>query len=175
MDFGELTRFDLKWPGRWIAGSDRDAAFEIVQLLHSVETEYESAVAAWAMFRPWTADRVAAQEGWPPTKYGGWLNTIYARSFVFSLDMIQKLLSVVAKYRGIPDAASKAIADCCADCVLKHIRDSIAHLEDRSRGVDRNQKMLRSSMVVWIRSSVAAIISLGATADGMRWIFPRAR
>ncbi|MHB9029194.1 MAG: hypothetical protein ACYC9O_10515 [Candidatus Latescibacterota bacterium] len=43
----KLDKFDLEWPGFWIAGEDRDWAFETQGILHHVEMEFIIAVTAF--------------------------------------------------------------------------------------------------------------------------------
>jgi len=91
MNTTELKKFDLSFPGRWIAGSDRDWAFETAHILSLVEDEFVRAVASYAMFEPITTSNVEQFDLWQ-SKYESCLNGIYATSFVLSLDAISKLL-----------------------------------------------------------------------------------
>jgi hypothetical protein len=149
MDFDELNRFDLHYPGHWIAGSDRDWAGDTSLILSYIDEEFVRAVSSYAMFEPVTAHNVNHFLEKSRSKYASCLNGIYATSFVISLDTIAKLLNVLRKYLAPPNAALRLILKYESTFGhLKHIRDSIAHIEDRGRGVDKNQKRILSNFLV---------------------------
>jgi hypothetical protein len=148
MDTAALKKFDLSFPGHWIAGSDRDWAFATAQVLWFSEDEFIRAVTSYAMFEPITVNKVN-QFYLRQSKYENCLNSIYANSFVFSLDEISKLLGVLKKYLGPPNNVLEFISE--YESIfghLKFIRDSIAHIEDRSRGVDKCQRNIPTNLLI---------------------------
>lgn len=147
MNIVELRKFDLIYPGHWIASSDRDWANDTSGILSSVDSEFVRSVTSYAMFKPITANYV--EQFYDLSKYESCLNGIYATSFVFSLDAISKLLNALKTYLSPPDAVLDLISE--YESIfghLKHIRDSIAHIEDRSRGVSKNKKEIPSNILV---------------------------
>lgn len=149
MNTAELKKFDLSFPGHWIAGSDRDWAFETALILSSLENEFVRAVASFAMFEPITTSNVEQFADLNQSKYEGCLNGIYATSFVLSLDAISKLLEALKKYLNPPSTVLIFISEYEAIFGhLKHIRDSIAHIEDRSRGVDKYQRRIPTNFLI---------------------------
>ncbi len=146
MNIIELQKFDLTYPGHWIAGKDRDWANRTSIIISSVDSELVSAVSSFAMFKPITRDY--AKQLHNQSKYERCLNGIYATSFVFSLDAISKLLNALKLYLSPPDAVLVLISE--YETVfghLKYIRDSLAHIEDRSRGVGKNKKEIPTNLI----------------------------
>ena len=149
MDVDALAEFDLTKPGNWIAGEDRDWAGDNLLVLSLIEDEYERAIVAFALFDPLTAENVREQLQNPLRKYERCLNSISAREFVLSLDAITKLLSTLDRYLNPPDSVPLLVAEYVrmfGD--LKHIRDSVAHIEDRGRGRDRHQRAIQVPILV---------------------------
>jgi len=146
MNIIELQKFNLTYPGHWIVGSDRDWTNNTSNMLSSVDSEFVSAVSSYAMFKPITADYV--KQFHDKSKYERCLNSIYATSFVFSLDAISKLLNALKIYLSPPDAVLDLISE--YETIfghLKHIRDSVAHIEDRSRGFGKNKKKIPTNIL----------------------------
>lgn len=149
MDITELQKFDLSYPGHWIAGSDRDWASETALILSLLEARFVRAAVSYAMFEPITAINVKQFADLKQSKYERCLNGIYATSFVFSLDAISKLLEALKKYLNPPDAVLTLISE--YETIfghLKHIRDSAAHIEDRGRGFDKYQEKIPANLLV---------------------------
>jgi hypothetical protein len=148
MDTANLKKFDLSFPGHWIAGPDRDWAFETALILSLVESAFIRAVASYAMFEPVTASNVQLFD-LGQSKYERCLNGIYATSFIVSLDAISKLLEALKKYLRPPDTVITFISEYeSAFGHLKHIRDSMAHIEDRGRGVDKYQRRIPTYFLI---------------------------
>lgn len=63
---------------------------------------------------------------------------IYAKSFVFALDSIEKLLTTLSK-SPVPTSAAVAVERFTTTVPgVKHVRDTVHHTEDRVRGLDRH-------------------------------------
>lgn len=149
MHLDELGRFDLVFPGHWIAGTDRDWAWKTASILSFIEDEFIRAVTSCAMFQPGTAHNVDALWRKQESKYRRCLGDIYARSFVFSLDAICKQLEALQQHLNPPTTVLGLVRQYVNIFGhLKHIRDSIAHLEDRGRGVDKDEQRIPSNLLV---------------------------
>ena len=134
------NKFGLTRPGDRLVGEDADLAWKSERLLNLIEHEYDRAVAAFAMFDP---NFIGQGE------YERCLKEIYAREFVLSLDSITNLLETLRNSLSPPRAVKQLIRSYVAVYgYLKHIRDSIAHIEDRGRGRDKNDKPLATKVVV---------------------------
>jgi len=149
MDSDALAGLDLAKPGNWIAGEDRGWAGDTLLVLSLVEGEYERAVAAFAMFEPLAAENAQEAIRNPPNKYERCLNQIYARAFVLSLDAITKLLEQLADVLQPPQEVQTQIDRYIAEFgYLRHMRNSIAHIEHRGRGQDRHQRRIEAPVIV---------------------------
>jgi hypothetical protein len=147
MAISELEKYDLRYSGNWISGSDRDLAFETHHMLNLMEDEFICAVASYSMFVPITIDDLDCSRN--QSKYIRYLNCIYAKSFVYSLDSISKILDVLVKQTNAPNALRSLVSQYELKYGhLKHIRDSAAHIEDRGRALDRNLKKIPSKIIV---------------------------
>jgi hypothetical protein len=147
MDTSKLEKYDLIYPGHWISGSDRDWAFETFHLLSLAEAEFICAVASCSVFEPITMNNVESIRN--KSKYSRSLNNACAKEFVYSLDAILKILKVLSKQPNIPDTVLNLISQYKASfCNLKHIRDSIAHIEDRGRALDKDKKGIASTLII---------------------------
>ena len=76
MNPNNLSRFDLSYPGYWIAGDDRDLAFETSQLLRLVEDQLLRAVVTFSLFRPITEKSIRKRLDGHLSKYEACLNSI---------------------------------------------------------------------------------------------------
>jgi len=143
----ETIKYDLDWPGHRIEGEDRDWASETQTILHNIESEYIIAVASFLHYKPITLQLSRGQSYCPVSKYNKsiYMTSIYARSYVMSLYLIDRMLKTI---ENPPDITAKAISKYNYDWgYLKHIRDSIVHLEDRGRGLDKNGKKLSTNII----------------------------
>jgi hypothetical protein len=149
MNTSELKKFDLLYPGHWIVDDDRDKAFKIASLLRIVEDKFVRAVAAYALFKSITAENIKQHIQQEQSKYEQCLNSIYAEVFVYSLDSITKLLKVLLDYYEPSTEVQSLITEYDNRFGnLKHIRDSAIHIEDRGRGVDKNEEKLPTSIII---------------------------
>lgn len=84
----------------------------------------------------WAAGRL-------PDAYVHRLPFLHARSFLLALDRLDRALAVLAKEHGVPEAVG-AVLTAFRDAVpnLRGVRNSVAHHEDRSRGLGRSGKAL---------------------------------
>ena len=147
MNPNNLSRFDLNFPGNWIAGDDRDLASETFRLLKIVKDQLLRAVVSCFLFHPLSEKNIRMRPDKHISEYEACLSSIYATTFVLSLDTIAKLLHTLRRYlepptqaRDFVDSYQKQFGH------LKYIRDSIMHIEDRGRGKDRNQKHIPASI-----------------------------
>jgi hypothetical protein len=83
-----------------------------------------------------------------PREYEHSLVFMHARSFVYALDRLRKLLKALLELPDVPDAVRAAEGDLLmAFPSLVGVRDSVAHFEDRSRGLGRDKKPLELGSV----------------------------
>lgn len=151
MNIDQLSKFDLCKPGHWVAGSDRDWAFETYYILSLIDHEFIEAVSAYAMFKPLTPENIKDYLDRKPSKYEDCLNCIYARAFVLSLDSISKLLGALEleRYLNPPANVRNLILQYEKKFGhVKHIRDSISHIEDRGRAKDKYQKRIPGNILI---------------------------
>ena len=83
------------------------------------------------------------QRGVLPKAYEFQVPFMHAKTFLYALDRIDKLLDVLASTPQVPAAVAtawKRFRDSVPD--LQGVRNSVAHYEDRSRGLDRKGKPL---------------------------------
>jgi hypothetical protein len=83
------------------------------------------------------------QEGQFPQEYQSQLPHLYAKTFVYALDNIDKIMRVLASSTGLVEVqlAHQEFKKCLP--TLTPVRDSAHHIEDRARGLDRNKKPLK--------------------------------
>lgn len=144
-----LRQFDLYFPGSWIEGADRNWAFQSMLVLGQIENLFVESVASFALFRPMTIDNYHELMDREYSPYERCLNSLYAKVFVFGLDGINKLLYRLCQNLKPPPA----ILPLCEKYNnkfghLRHIRDSAIHIEDRGRGVSRNQEPINTSLLI---------------------------
>ncbi|WP_129232831.1 hypothetical protein [Cronobacter condimenti] len=73
---------------------------------------------------------------------------IYAKSYLFSFDAIDRFIEVLEKTDGLPDAVRSSLAESRALFIskfpeLRHVRNTTHHLEQRALRLDRFNKPLR--------------------------------
>lgn len=148
MSTNRLDKFNLKRPGHWIAGADRDWAFETDLMLTLVENEFICAVVSYDKFKPVTVANVQQYIDRQPTKYERCLNSVYAKAFVYSLDSITKILKALKRYLNPPNSVKQFISEYESNFRnLVHIRDSLVHIEDRGRGLDKHKKKVPANIL----------------------------
>lgn len=80
-------------------------------------------------------------EGRLPQAFEHSVPFMYARAFLYAVDAFDKFLKVLSKEEGVPAEVGelrKRLADYFPD--LREVRNTIQHLEDRSRGLDNKKK-----------------------------------
>lgn len=92
-------------------------------ILHAIELEMRK--------QEWKSGKV-------PQEYQGRLCFILAHAYVYALDSFQNILKTLVQEPGVPPAVTEALERFkTVFPVLKGIRDSAHHIEDRGRGLDR--------------------------------------
>ena len=144
-----LSQFDLYFPSVWIESKDRDWAFKNYLVLRQIESLFIESVAAYSFFKPMTAENYQDYIDKDHSPYEGCLNGLYAKSYVFALDGIGKLLSRLCHKLWPPPAVLPLVEKYNNQFGhLKHIRDSAIHIEDRGRGVTRTQEPINTNVLV---------------------------
>ncbi len=83
------------------------------------------------------------ESGKVPQEYQWRLPFIFAHAYVYALDSFQKILETLVPEPGVPPAVAEALERFkTAFPVLRGIRDSAHHIEDRGRGLDRQGRPL---------------------------------
>lgn len=184
--------FEIVTPGTWLDYEDKDWAWEIQNLLHSLKSQFFEANLALNLFlsarsaQPsfaergnWERDsqrraeiqRAVEQElggnmsperwdemrfeaeirfkrekwskGCIPREFEHNLPFVYAREFLYALDAFEKMLGVLAKKENVPSNVAKLHAQIAQEFPdLREVRNSVQHIEDRSRRLGRGQKPL---------------------------------
>lgn len=123
------------------------------------------------------AKRSRWRAGVLPQGYTSRLPFLYARAFLFSLWDIRGLLDRVVKFEGIPAAARAAVEEFdVALPMLKGLRDSSAHIDERAAGQTRGRqiatKPIQTGFInapgggVLVIESLVADKFTGTTANG---------
>lgn len=92
IDYDSLKQFDLTLPGNWIKGEDRDQASQTRHIIDLIQSLFNEAAVSYALFEPITAENVQNHIERDESPYERCLNVIFAKTFVFALDGIGKLL-----------------------------------------------------------------------------------
>ncbi|WP_162890637.1 hypothetical protein [Salinibacter ruber] len=94
-----------------------------------------------------SVERELKREKWEsgelPKQYSHRLIFMHAKSFLFAVDRIEKILGAIAEKDGVPDEvveAKDAFEDIFPD--LRGVRNTVAHIEDRGRGLDHRKEDL---------------------------------
>jgi hypothetical protein len=95
----------------------------------------------------WHAHMIALRRqkwasGEVPMEYSQTLPRLYARSFLFSVWTIGRMLDRIARCDGVPEACRRIAAQFWAELPgLKGMRDSSAHVDERVDGMARGKKI----------------------------------
>jgi len=143
-----FKRLALIMPIGWISDPDRDWAMNTRMILSAVEESFESAVAAFVNFIPLSYENFE-NSILRTSRYHVILNRIYIKEYVLSLDTLNKLFCVMMEDIKTPISARDLIAE-YQDRFghIRYIRDSIAHIEDRIRLLDRFGNRLPAKVVL---------------------------
>ena len=147
-----IKKYSLFFPGNWIDHEDRDWAFRIYLLLSLVENQFSEAVIAQSLYKSVTpTDYLELIKTWDDenTKYNMCVRSMYAKLCVYALDGIGKLLGVLSEDPCLPKSAK----DYCRDFenrfgIIRDIRNSLQHLEDRARGLGPKNKKIDTNVYV---------------------------
>lgn len=130
-----LDRLTLSVPGPWIKHEDRDFAGDVWLLLEVAADQFNEALLAFDLFRPFTMDDVRREaEGTPIcedwTQSG--LRFLYAKAFVYSIDAARAFVHVLSAVTGISPKTSGACEMFQRQFgYFRDIRNSLQHLEER--------------------------------------------
>lgn len=93
------------------------------------------------------------EKGKFPEKYQRRLVFIHARSFLYSLDRIDKIFEALKKENGVPDKAIKAEEEFKnAFPNLRGVRNSSAHIDYRIRGLARSKEIFPNGGSIWLEN-----------------------
>jgi hypothetical protein len=132
-----FTRYHLSLPGFWIEHEDRDWAGDLHILLRCAANEFNDALIAFDLFKPFTiADVQRNADGVPISEdlVESRRRFLYARAFVYALDAARGFVFAVREFRSLPSATSAA-----CDAFLhqfgyvRDIRNSLQHVEERAQ------------------------------------------
>ena len=130
-----FARFELSLPGFWIRHQNRDLAGDVQLLLHSAADEFNDALIAFDLFKPYTsADIQRDADGVPIHEDVVTMRRrfLYARSFVYALDAARAFVRVVAQLPGLEAAAIAACGAFLGEFgYIRDIRNSLQHIEER--------------------------------------------
>jgi hypothetical protein len=142
----------LEVPAPWIDGSDRDWAFLVRMILDEVARQLDEAALVLALYEAAAAEDAPPVQGeyhaGPPSSARR-LRFLYAKSFVYSLDVAGQLVRILAGLTPLPEEA----LSCCAKFqanfgALRDLRNTLQHVEDRLRGLGPHGKPVPSPLIV---------------------------
>lgn len=146
-DTSLYDRLEISLPGPWIDHTDRDHAWTVHNLLDSAVDHFNDAVVACQFYEPITDDDLkrnasrAVLVGNDPVRDR--LRGICARAYVYALDTTYSFVKTLVEQ---PLNAPPAIAACNAFLQrfqdVRLIRNSLAHVDERSQGIGSRGKKL---------------------------------
>jgi len=143
-----LSLFKLNFPGNWIAGEDRERASNILQILRNIRSLFEEVVISYSFFDPLTKENAKERINSPKLYSRDILNQICSKSIVYCLNNISGFLKLLSDYNIDSDTKDYIKEYCSKYNYLKHIRDSAIHIENRGMGLDKNEKKLKTYIIV---------------------------
>lgn len=131
-----MRTYQLRYPGAFLDLPDHAISGQVFSLLMVIESAFVDAAVALNLFESRTVCNPPL-----PRQYEHRLPFINARTFLYALDTIGKVLVVVAEQYNLPPQA-KAVCDKFQTLfpTLTPLRDTAQHIEDRARGVGRGGK-----------------------------------
>ncbi len=146
-------RLELSLPGAWIDHTDGEHAWTVHDLLGHAATQFNDAVVACQFFEPITAgDFKRDAFGEPSARCNpveARLRGIYARAYVYALDTTSSFVKILAEQ---PLNAQHTTVACNALLRrfqdVRHIRNSLAHVDERSQAIGSRGKKLPGPVLV---------------------------
>ena len=128
----------LKLPGYWIDGENRDAASNTYLFLEFAIGAFNEAVVAQRAFEScysrFVRDKSAARSQ-RVARVDDLKRLIFSKAFVFALDELRQLLDVMTKECELSEAAETMCREFLEEYeVVRRVRNSLHHVEDRVRG-----------------------------------------
>jgi hypothetical protein len=152
MNVNLFDRLSLSLPGVWIEMPDRDLAFTIERLLRMAVDQFNEAVLAYELFIPLHTQRFSAGNNGNNSERdhkNSQLISMYARSFVCSIDATRSFLFVLKRQEGLPASTSETCAKFEQSFgYVRDIRNSIQHIEERALGLGARDKPLDVKILV---------------------------
>jgi hypothetical protein len=183
----------LSFPGQLLKLTDKAASRYAQGLVTVIEHTFLDAVASLSLYQAARTNsavsrhRTGASPAGPcpscgaqrlPSHLEQHLPFLHAQSFLYALDTIGKVLTVLAKYPSIPDAVrnqENTFRESLPS--LTSLRDTAHHPEDRARGLKKSGKRIKLKPVenAFLHFSEGGVLVLGnfigdkygsTTADG---------
>lgn len=131
----------LKLPGPWIEHPDRNWAFRTRMLLDAILDELDEAQLVLRLFQE--------ASGGDPLSGDFRLRRLYAKSFVYALDATSQFIGVLKSDKQLPVTARAQCERFLSEFgMLRDLRNSLHHIEDRLRGFGRDGKNIPTSLLV---------------------------
>lgn len=152
MNSALFDRLALTTPGPWIQHHDRDFAGDVCLLLQFAADQFNEALLAFDLFRPFTAQDVrrdTAGGPLPEDRVQSHLRFMYAKAFVYSLDATRAFVHVVSTLPGIPPTTGNACAAFLQHFgYIREIRNSLQHIEERAQAKGSLRRRLSGPILV---------------------------
>lgn len=137
----------MSLPGHWTDIADDQLAFNTHILLGLAVDQFNEAVLACELFTPLFSHHVSIREPdsvAPSDSKEPRLISMYAKSFVCSLDATRSFLFVLARQPTLPTLTLNACRRFDQDFgYIRDIRNSIQHIEERALGLAQDGKALQ--------------------------------
>ncbi len=154
MDINSSDSFNLHFPGNWIKGEDH---YDLEIVFSFINNAFEEAIIAFEMFTPLIGQSPPSASSpeesndvalYFAPNHDTALMSLYAKAFVYSLNTIDKLLPILKKRPNAPQQII-SLSDSFHQIFgyLKHIRDSLMHLEHRGLGLNRKGERIESGPI----------------------------
>jgi hypothetical protein len=152
-DSSLYDRLEISLPGAWVDHTDRDHAWTVYGLLSDAAGQFNDAVVACQFFEPITAgDLKRDASGELLSRHHpvrDRLRGIYARAYVYALDTTCSFVKILVEQSlNAPPAtaACNAFLRCFQD--VRHIRNSLAHVDERSQSIGSGRKKLPGPLLI---------------------------
>lgn len=132
-----FERLELSLPGFWIQHQDRDWAGDVQLLLSAAANQFNDALIAFDLFKPYTSADIQRDAAGVPIHEDVITmrrRFLYARAFVYALDAARAFVRVVAQLPGLTPATLAACEDFLHQFgYIRDIRNSLQHVEERAQ------------------------------------------